>query len=1315
MDGAAAGRPDFVSLLLRDLRPEGPWVPPKSWECIESESGRRVGASVGIEPAEAPCDPLVVSVSSLALPFAFFIETVLVRLALNALQGVGSSLDDIEKVSLAFCSSSADRTCHGNPNLWHRSSSMNALGRLLKSVARAGLIFFLLRKFVDYFLGREQSIKVQYPRKGSAKTSQFAKQEEREIQKDEMGANPPFSLVNQAFAVAVGKILEGYLCSLNTVFASVKYRRSGKMMEKSAHISLNGGSFTSALSEITLLEVYLHTKELRTRIEVLGNICGLRTDNLAFSEFSGEGFAVKTNLEFDSFPRGADLLTYLYLHLRNADPIHHSLFKFLFVRSCEPYCHFIRSWIYKAKISDPYKEFVVECSDKSSYLYGTSTTFVKTVYEVEPNQKYDQELIGLARPINELHINELVYPNLEGDPNKNFLSQERDYTPVPCFLKHVSVPLLRAGQQLKVLIKLLDLCNSSVSEERSCGQVNVSCDLTSLEDVLPHWSDSLSDPVPCLSMLTFSGKDAEAMIKKRESVYKTMYSNLQLFFKGLDARCQPIKQTVIPFGYAPFYSDKKDIVDSQISSDNDENVGVSFEETEASSSADGSSYGMDLKQTSDDSTFTDSEVTSEPETTDLHDINIEQNHFSATPLSSCNGIERIQTNLSVNENSWASVFAFLGRPEPTPKKCEKADLIKSINSGEMGVKLNQFFDPLGSAHANRAKTTRTLCEDSSFRKPWPLGGLSENPFDGKEKYQSQNLSPYTVMDENVETENSNAVKIYTLNNFKLEQTAKEAELCHGHVTSVKNSIGHSWNLQSRYDLSANPVQTKAFWLRNFRYNKRSYLPYFDFSLVEDPYEVFSERLASLSGSRLQNQHKVPLNSTSKGANEQATDNVLVPQTDKSGCSVDSPARQSHMNLLTGDLSAKVSGGASWERTLKYSVNDVQNVSEDVGHCSSANSRLPLDVAIEKFIVQGILHQYPCLIIVSKSPVILLAIARPGYVYISNFTIQLLEEGFDLHQHLLALRRYHFMEFADWADSFVVSLWKHKWSAIEKSNVVAEIQRLLAVALQRSSCESDTYHERLHIYPKGQGMVPLSFSAIGTFEFIGLGYKVDWPISIIVTQDALNVYSEIFNFLLQVRLAVFSVSSLWHSLKALVHSIGSRLYRGQEKKDFDCFLKIRQQVNHFVSTLQQYLQSQLSDVSWCRFLHSLKHQVNDMLDLESVHMSYLADAQNICFLSIETQDVAKIIKAILQCSLDFRSCFVDSTTKIGLDGPDLSFLYGQINFAKAQSIKATFEKNMKDLYLCYLKSPKHSEFSLCRFWSYLDYNGYYSGIIQQMSY
>ncbi|KAF8396319.1 hypothetical protein HHK36_017934 [Tetracentron sinense] len=159
---------------------------------------------------------------------------------------------------------------------------------------------------------------------------------------------------------------------------------------------------------------------------------------------------------------------------------------------------------------------------------------------------------------------------------------------------------------------------------------------------------------------------------------------------------------------------------------------------------------------------------------------------------------------------------------------------------------------------------------------------------------------------------------------------------------------------------------------------------------------------------------------------------------------------------------------------------------------------------------------------------------PRYKYVSKFTIKLLEEGFDLREHLLALRRYHFMELADWADLFIMSLWNHKWYVTEANQRISEIQGFLDLAVQRSSCERDQNKNRLFVYMKGLDTMPLSISAIGvhSFDFIALGYRVDWPVSIVLTPGALKIYAEIFSFLIQVKLAVFSLTDVWCSLKFL---------------------------------------------------------------------------------------------------------------------------------------------------------------------------------------
>ncbi|GMP91837.1 hypothetical protein CsSME_00042339 [Camellia sinensis var. sinensis] len=395
---------NFASLFEK-LKLEDPWLPPRPWESIPSESGfSHSNNSTSQSSLSTPLyDTPIVS------------EASLVRLAMNALQGIESALITIENLCAAFCSDPADRTFHRIPSLWKRSSSTLALGKILKSI------------------GRSEAEENHNDRKG------------------EGGEHHPYSLVNQAFSVAVQKVLEGYICTLDTLFASVGLRRSSKTVE------------------VTLLEVYLHTKELR------------------ISSF--EGLIAKANLEFHKFPRGGDLLTYLYTQLRVADPAHTALLKFLFLCSCEPYCEFIRSWIYKAKISDPYKEFVMEYVENTPYPPGKAGSFSD---------------IRLAT------------------------IRERDGVAVPCFLKDFSIPLVRAGQQLQVLMKLLELCSH-------IGTVN-----HTYEDILPCWSGFSSDHPYYASPLTFNQGSIEAMVLARNDYYKRMLEKLDTILTKLEIRYQQI-------------------------------------------------------------------------------------------------------------------------------------------------------------------------------------------------------------------------------------------------------------------------------------------------------------------------------------------------------------------------------------------------------------------------------------------------------------------------------------------------------------------------------------------------------------------------------------------------------------------------------------------------------------------------------------------------------------------------------------------------------------------------------------------------------
>ncbi|XP_039139788.1 uncharacterized protein LOC120277109 isoform X2 [Dioscorea cayenensis subsp. rotundata] len=1086
-----------LSLLRRNLKVDDPWISPKTWESISSESGGGAAPSSKLRQREDPIyDTPIVS------------ESALVRLAINALLGVKSALVEIDKLSTEFSVSPADRTSHRIPDFWRRWSSTSALAKLLNSFFHSGLVFFLLQRFVDY--------------------------------NSSEGHNATQSLVNQAFSVAVGKVLEGYVCALNTLLASVKLRRSssGVTAEES---SLDGvGSLTSVVhSEVTVLEVFLHTKELRTRIEALGNICFADVVNL-----SREDLSVDVEIEFSKFPRGADLLSYLYVQLRDADPVHYALLKFLFICSSDPYCGFIKSWIYRASIADPYKEFHVVDSDSD----GATSSITKT------------------GPLDDLS---LAYV------------KELDFISVPCFLEDASRPLIRAGQQLQVLVKLLKLCNYGIFGYNNYGRENDPKDLPNLEDVLPCWEGVSSDSAFLLNPMMFCRKDLGDLVEKRNTMYQMMLDKLHHFFTKLDVKYHQLGYTGIPCPSMPSSDCKRNGMDSSLSLPLDLDLiwtptiheqGASGAEAQKdnddSSTSDDLCYVVDPSQLSDSSSFDSCEDEDAPS---VLGISSQPDAYLLSRVSICYDSRNVLQKLceTVRPNSL--------HPSHHNSSEGPVQVSPLVHPNHEDVELGKISTGQQFGDSKCSKILKTINEGFQSGKCWPLGGLLENPFYANMKYKSPKQLHFTEFVSEIADENSDNIdsgKSYFHEVFVSESSEldpfRRIKLMNDTFGGQSKGIPEPWACHDSYDLSTNPILRKSSFLhstwnlrdRSSLNKKGSFFSYFDFSSVSDPCKVYSEHEFQVEAP-IPTESGVPSPGTESVSSEQCAPKHMTDKlTIKTVISSNEDFQKEPLQ--------NASSGANWEGSLSYSgENSTVSTRDKCGLFAAYET--PLDVVISKCIVQGIMLQYN---------------------YVSNFTIKLLEQGFDLHGHLLALRRYHFMELADWADSFILSLRNQKWYGIEPEQKITEIQGQLDLALRRSSCENDQYRERLFLFMKGKNLTarPHSTTGIHWFDFLVLGYRVDWPVSVVITPEALEIYAGIFSYLIQIRLAAFSLADVWCSLKTLMYpTCHNRNLMHGEMKDFNILIKMRQQIDHFVSTLQHYVHSQLSHVSWSHFQHSLKYK------------------------------------------------------------------------------------------------------------------------------
>ncbi|XP_015158332.1 uncharacterized protein [Solanum tuberosum] len=1133
-----------LASLFEKLKLEDPYVQPTQWESIPSESGF--------------CSSLDTNrFSHVQYSTSAVSESSLVRLALDALQGVESALISIQKLSALFCFDSADRSFHHIPNLWTRTSSTLALGNLLKSIGHFGCLIFLLHKFVNHF------------------TCLSLARNEDEVQKyddgDGVGCRMSnHTLVNQAFAVSVAKILDGYTSSLNTLYASVNLRRRVK--------AKGGGCFTSVgHGEITLLEAYLHSAGLRTQMDVLGNICNMSDLALRYSELSLEEISAKAFLEFNKFPRSGALLTFLYTQLKVANPAHCALLKFLFLRSWEPYCGFIRSWIFEGSITDPFNEFIVEN--------------VKEQPDHEPGN------IGISNdfPLASVRVREGVLPS---------------------FLEDCLLPLFRAGQQLQIIMKLFEFCNTF-------GPFN-----GIHEEFLPGIHGFSSEFPSFRSSLLFEKGAIDTMVVSRNSYYQRMLEKIDNVFIKSEFRFREISLQ----GMQPRYANHARNLNSPVEFSTSDNLETCSTDTGEKTLP----HNTMEAEVSTDNDFSCTEDLLESSECSWEDNSEEQSDFDLSRNAPGNDVEL----------------------EP--------DYLSALSFADDGLLQKQKF-PQGNLLNNDGRSSKTT---------W-LRAVEIEP-----EISSCSIGVQLNLDSGVSV-------------LPQDPSLPEAYEKDQHPNRACNFLSStslpSWQLKHHSNFfSMNPILTKnSLNLKReseqmCSRDSREPYPFFDFTSIKDPCQVYIEKFSASSRDQLGAGDSVLTSTAATSAILTSRQHKLKDYSDEN---LENKAEPSH---TCSPVSSKVhydkvsslenvAGGSGWERLLANSSKISSTTARYPKTSLVTVLEVPLDHIIKKCLLEEILLQYK---------------------YLSKLTIKLLEEGFSLQEHLLALRRYHFMELADWAHLFVSSLQHHKWYTIEAEKRISEIQGILELSVQRSSCEGDPYKDRLYVYVKGSSMANISVSARGTFygiysfDFLGLGYRVDWPLNIILSPGALRIYSDIFSFLMQVKLAVFSLSDVWRSLKDLSqlnkknqHSV----FDNAEPKQLSLLTEMRHQLNHFVSTLEQYVQSQLSHVSWCRFMHSLKDKVKDMMDLHSSHMAYLNDSLHICFLSEETQHIASIIRSILQSAVDFRSC-----------------LKGDIS--QVLNMRKSFSKNIKELYLCYVKSPKHGEFGLSSFWERLNYNDHYSEVI-----
>ena len=134
----------------------------------------------------------------------------------------------------------------------------------------------------------------------------------------------------------------------------------------------------------------------------------------------------------------------------------------------------------------------------------------------------------------------------------------------------------------------------------------------------------------------------------------------------------------------------------------------------------------------------------------------------------------------------------------------------------------------------------------------------------------------------------------------------------------------------------------------------------------------------------------------------------------------------------------------------------------------------------------------------------------------------------------------------------------------------------------NAVQADEYYaSRLSFYIKDINTV--QSNSVDTLYCFTLRYRIGWPLNLILTEEVMDDYSCIFNFVLQLRLAAWVLQDIYIDLK----DRSAEWHLIQIARHFVC---------HFVQALQNYVMNQLLTLCWNEFLTDLQKNARSLVNL-----------------------------------------------------------------------------------------------------------------------
>ncbi len=179
----------------------------------------------------------------------------------------------------------------------------------------------------------------------------------------------------------------------------------------------------------------------------------------------------------------------------------------------------------------------------------------------------------------------------------------------------------------------------------------------------------------------------------------------------------------------------------------------------------------------------------------------------------------------------------------------------------------------------------------------------------------------------------------------------------------------------------------------------------------------------------------------------------------------------------------------------------------------------------------------------------------------------------------------------------------------------------------------TDEDLIELFSIGTGQWETNDSSLWNTSF-EIEYEATFPLTMIITPDALMLYSKLFNFFLSVHRARKSLRSLYLRTRRPRNKFTTGPWASNEmyRRLWSTIWQFSWHADHFVSVVGGYQFNQLHRVARYEFETSCR-KISNIWELSQLHMTFLSDACRRVLLDERQPSLMRVIKAAFQVIFD----------------------------------------------------------------------------------